>query len=159
MNYPVSYIHMAKMAADEGISFEEAMKQYNDRIMDYSREVTTDESGSRKRMHLQSLGMLTAALVGAAGGAVAGGILGGGKGAKFGGVLGLAAGMAANGVGQLAGYAKDPRNRKEQLAYTNSDEGIASDLLIPGMAGYQRGRLTRHVYDTVNKEFANKKVI
>lgn len=159
MNYPAPYIHMAKMATDEGISFQEALKQFADRAREYSNEVTTDASGSRRRFQLQALGMISSALVGVAGGALLGGILGGSKGAKIGGLFGLAGGMMANGVGQLAGYAKDPRSKKEQMDYTNSDEGIANELLIPGVAGYQRGRVERHVYDAMNKEFGNKRVI
>ena len=162
MNYPVPYIYMAKMAAEEGIPFPEALRQFADRTREYSNEVTTDASGSRRRFQMQALGMITSALVGLSGGAILGGILGGGggKGAKIGGLFGLAGGMMANGVGQLAGYSRDPRSKKEQMDYTNSgDEGLANELLIPGIAGYQRGRAERHVYEAMNKEFGNKRVI
>lgn len=157
MNYPVPYIH--KTAADEGIPFGEALKGYNNRLLQYGNEVTTDVRGSKKRRYLQSLGMITSALIGAAGGSVIGGMFGGRAGAKAGGVLGAMLGSAANVVGEMRGYAAPVRSKKEQLAYTNSDDGILDELLVPGVAGYQRGRAWRHIQDAVNREYSNKRVI
>ena len=157
MNYPAPYIH--KAAADEGVPFEEALKGYNDRLRQYGDEVTTDARGFKKRRYLQSLGMLTSAVIGAAGGALVGGIFGGNGWAKAGGILGAGLGLVANSVGELRGYAAPVRSKKEQLAYTNSNEGILDELMVPGLAGYQRGRAWRHIEDTVNKEYAGKRVI
>lgn len=142
--------------AEEELSFSDAMKSYDKRLMQYGKEVTTDSEGSMKHRHMQSLGMITAALMGGTGGAILGGALAGPNGAAAGAGLGTVLGHAANVIGQLHGTAKPPRNKEEQMEYTNSPDGFISELLIPGYAGYQRGRTERHIFDTVGREFDKK---
>lgn len=160
MYCPAPYIHKAAVVEESnGDSFLETMKGYNDRVRQYGSEATTASNGSRKRRYQQSLGMITSALLGAAGGVVAGAFLGGAKGAKIGAPLGLAAGIGANYIGRAAGQMAPARSKKEQLAYHDSRDGVMKELLIPGYAGYQRGRDQKHVQETVNKEYANKRVV
>lgn len=151
-------VQAAMMKRAEEMSFEEGLYRHEKRLKDYGREVETDATGSRRRKHLQSLGMLTSALVGSAGGALIGAIMGGSRGAKIGGAVGLAGSLAANVIGQHSGYEATPRTRQEQMAYTNGSDGTLAELLVPGVAGYQRGRRWRHVDDTVRKEFSKYKV-
>lgn len=160
MYYPTPYIYKAAAEdASEGVPFSEALKSYNDRMLQYGKDVTTDSKGTKKRRYLQSLGMVTSALLGAAGGAAVGAILGGSKGSRIGVPLGLAAGIGANYVGLARGFMAPVRNESEQRAYNDSNEGILKELLVPGVAGYQRGRTWRHIQDTVNKEYADKRVV
>ena len=142
--------------AEDSMSFSDAMKSYNKRLQQYDNEVTTSSNGEKRHRYAQSLGMIASAILGGAAGALTGGILGGSTGAAIGAGLGTAAGHAANIVGQLKGQAEPVRNRKEQMAYTNSPEGYWEEILIPGVAGYNRGRTERHIYDTVGKEFDKK---
>lgn len=158
---PVSYKDavqtvFAKRAED--MSFEEGLARHQQRLEDYEKQVSTDQSGSRRRKHIQSLGMVTSALIGTLGGTLIGAIAGGKTGAKIGGALGLAGGLGANMLGQYSGYETKPRTKQEQAEYTNSDDGVLAELLVPGVAGYQRGRRWRHVDDTVRKEFSKYKV-
>jgi len=142
----------------ESMSFGEGLQRYNKRLEEYGDQAASDVHGSRLRKHVQSLGLVTSALLSTMGGGLIGLIAGGASGAKLGGALGLAGGVAANLVGENAGYDTTPRSKKEQQAYTNSDGGMLAELLVPGVAGYQRGRRWRHVDDTVHNEFAKYKV-
>jgi hypothetical protein len=149
-------VHPSMGKRAEDMSFDEGLQRHGRRLVTYGDEVMTDSTGSKKRKHLQSLGMISSALVGMLGGGLVGGALGGSTGAKLGGLLGLAGGMAANAIGQKEGYNQPARSRQEQMAYTNGDEGILEELLVPGVAGYQRGRSWKHIDDAVRKEFSKK---
>ena len=154
----VEVVQTAMHKRAQEMSFDEAQERYQQRLKSYDNEISTDDVGSKRRKHLQSLGMVTSALVGTLGGGLAGAILGGRTGAKLGGLLGMAGSLGANLLGQYSGYETAPRTKKQQMAYTNSDGGILAELLVPGVAGYQRGRRWRHVDDAVRNEFAKYKV-
>ena len=141
------------------MTYEEGARLFNDRLKAYTKEVLTDANGSRRRQRLQALGLITSALAGSLGGGVIGGILGGKRGLAAGALGGLGVGFLANGFGQLSGFAAEPRTKKEQMDYANSDEGVLEELLVPGVAAYQHGRTDRHVYDALNKEFQKYKVV
>ena len=152
MNLPVVYTHMVKVAeeAPEGQrTYADWLHRFYDRTQEYSGEVTT-----KKHRWAQSLGMISSALIGALGGAVVGGIAGGGRGARVGAMLGIPLGLGADAVGAAIGLNEPARSRDEQLAYQNN--GVAEELLIPGYAGYQRGRAAKHINSVVSKEIPDK---
>ena len=172
MNLPVVYTHMVKVAEEvpagppeftleqwnpgpnaskEQRTYADWLHRFYDRTEEYSGEVTT-----RKHRWAQSLGMISSALIGALGGGIVGGVLGGGKGARLGVALGFPIGLGADVVGTAIGLREPTRTRDEQLAYQNGNNGIAEELLIPGYAGYQRGRSARHINSVVSKEIPDK---
>lgn len=172
MNLPVVYTHMVKLAEEATAeppeftaeqwnpgpnatpgqrTYADWLHRYYDRTQEYAGEVTT-----KKHRWAQSLGMISSALIGALGGAVIGGIAGGGRGARVGAMLGVPLGLGADAIGAAIGLKEPARSRDEQLAYQNSNNGIAEELLIPGYAGYQRGRSARHINSVVSKEIPDK---
>lgn len=172
MNLPVVYTHMTKVAEEAPSgppeftaeqwnpgpnatpgqrTYADWLHRYYDRTQEYSGEVTT-----KKHRWSQSLGMISSALIGALGGAMVGGLLGGGKGARVGAILGVPLGLGADVVGTAIGLREPARTRDEQLAYQKGDEGLLHELLIPGYAGYQRGRSAKHVNTVVSKEIPDK---
>lgn len=70
------------------------------------------------------------------------GLLGGLVGGPAGATVGYGLSTMSNLLGYLGGYAKSPRTARQHADYLNSS-AVAKNLLIPGHAGYQKGRRAR----------------
>ena len=160
MNLATVQTYMLKHAADEegGMPFRDALQAYDKRLEQYGNEATTDVSGNQYHKQIQSLGMIMTALIGATGGAILGGMTLGPVGTPIGAGLGAILGQGINNIGKSKGRAEPARTKEQQKAYTNSSNGYIEELLVPGVAGYERGRTGKHIDETVAKEFDKYKV-
>lgn len=66
-----------------------------------------------------------------------------GEGALTGGVVGLGASQLANLIGLIAGLASKRRSATEQKEYDDSSDDIQTNLLLPGVSGFNAGKRMR----------------